>query len=746
MHHGTNGYFDIEIDPTGSEVSIFYNIDIKIQNKPVNLKFYTDENHTIELPVENGIININDIILLEEVNEIRNIRIYWDWAYETGNTQDEISQNDELDKVSAGDIIIISVNVTGTQVEPGSVQAEYTVHYYLENANNNNFSYYSTEHHTMIANKLVTLSNLGREIENANYGFGRLTENGEVISNAEIKEDGSTVIYMYYYRNRYPLEIVAGENISKVKSIGTSETAEQETNMSRVTKYKWGEEVTISTIIKDLEGKYGVFDGWDKNLPISLGANYNHNFRETVIIMPNVPLQMKAKAIYTDAPDTVLPVWTYSSKTNSNAEYEEYANINHDISIVFNAIDDNYVANYLTVDKIKIYVGNEEIIPTVKTLSTEKSIENGVQYTLSLKGLSGNGDLKIKILDNTIQDKSENFSAETILETGIIIDNIAPNSPEIMVSDSGGYYSEDYNYSDYITYKITAGKDTLPNTASLINDNTKYAQEYNFNMLDAVGAIFMPASYAETVTPISTTTDSIAKTYYKVSGAVTIDESLYASDVKIELQGARGECIISAITYDKAGNASVYTTKIGKICGLHDKDSSHQEVAATCTAAEVLSYRCSACFKADGTYSGSAAKGHNYPCSGSNHKRSGGSVSIKCSRCTTTKSYSVTNGSCTYWSCSCGKSGGYSSHSYKCSGSNHKRSGGSVTVKCSRCSSSSKTYSVTNGTCTYWKCSCGATGGVNSHSYTYSCSRKGGTVYSCLCSRCNYCGNCQAKH
>ncbi len=102
---------------------------------------------------------------------------------------------------------------------------------------------------------------------------------------------------------------------------------------------------------------------------------------------------------------------------------------------------------------------------------------------------------------------------------------------------------------------------------------------------------------------------------------------------------------------------------------------------------------------------------------------------------------------CTYykWSC-CGYDSGYTSHNYPCSGANHKRSGGSVTIKCSRCSATKK-YTVTNGTCTYWSCSCGTSGGgANSHTYTYSCSKSGHTIYSCLCSKCSYCGSCGKYH
>ena len=91
---GTKGHFDIKLDGSGSEVAINYIINADIENQPVNMHFYLDENHTVELPIENGKFVINDFIPLAEINNEKIIRIYWNWPKETGNTEKEIYEND----------------------------------------------------------------------------------------------------------------------------------------------------------------------------------------------------------------------------------------------------------------------------------------------------------------------------------------------------------------------------------------------------------------------------------------------------------------------------------------------------------------------------------------------------------------------------------------------------------------------------------------------------------------------------
>ena len=150
---GTYGGFDLDIDGRGCEVSLDYYIDMVVQEKPTNLKFYTDSNYTqaIEVTVGNKMYIDGDLLLSETpMQEIRTI--YWKWDYRTSimpsesvlnnyiaeidgletlideyyNTekteqeQQEIIMkiNDKIDTYEAGGEVKIQVKVKGVQINP----------------------------------------------------------------------------------------------------------------------------------------------------------------------------------------------------------------------------------------------------------------------------------------------------------------------------------------------------------------------------------------------------------------------------------------------------------------------------------------------------------------------------------------------------------------------------------------------------------------------------------------------------
>ncbi len=115
---GTNGSFNIMIDGTGSDVGINYNIKFTNEStKPTNLKFiYDDQEYDSITELESilsGTIQAND----EEKAKI--LTIYWEWPYETGDNENEIGNNDEIDTQDAQNIATYTFNVvvSGTQVE-----------------------------------------------------------------------------------------------------------------------------------------------------------------------------------------------------------------------------------------------------------------------------------------------------------------------------------------------------------------------------------------------------------------------------------------------------------------------------------------------------------------------------------------------------------------------------------------------------------------------------------------------------
>lgn len=59
---GTKGKFQINVDASGTETDLLYNISLKMTGKPTNLKFYTDEGLTQEYLIENNTLEINQAL------------------------------------------------------------------------------------------------------------------------------------------------------------------------------------------------------------------------------------------------------------------------------------------------------------------------------------------------------------------------------------------------------------------------------------------------------------------------------------------------------------------------------------------------------------------------------------------------------------------------------------------------------------------------------------------------------------
>ncbi|MBE5805782.1 MAG: hypothetical protein E7313_03615 [Clostridiales bacterium] len=113
---GTYGQFEIGIDASGTETYVQYTIKAELNNKPRNLKFYSDSEKTNEIEVVDNVLSVEGFMSLEDVNEVRTETIYWDWKYETGGTDTEIGQNDIKDTEDSGKLMTMQIAVTGTEV------------------------------------------------------------------------------------------------------------------------------------------------------------------------------------------------------------------------------------------------------------------------------------------------------------------------------------------------------------------------------------------------------------------------------------------------------------------------------------------------------------------------------------------------------------------------------------------------------------------------------------------------------
>ena len=116
---GTDGEFQIKLDATGTDVRINYAIKFENETrKPTNLKFTYDGkkyNSLSDLQKDlTGIINADE----QEKN--KTLTIGWNWKYETGSTQQEITANDLIDTKEAKEInsYTFDIVISGTQVTP----------------------------------------------------------------------------------------------------------------------------------------------------------------------------------------------------------------------------------------------------------------------------------------------------------------------------------------------------------------------------------------------------------------------------------------------------------------------------------------------------------------------------------------------------------------------------------------------------------------------------------------------------
>lgn len=116
---GTKGSFNIVVDASDSDVGIQYKIEFENESsKPDNLKFKYNENEYSNITdLANDLTgNIN----ADDENKTKTFTINWEWKYETGNNEQEITKNDIIDTNNAKEIsnYTFDVNVQGTQVVP----------------------------------------------------------------------------------------------------------------------------------------------------------------------------------------------------------------------------------------------------------------------------------------------------------------------------------------------------------------------------------------------------------------------------------------------------------------------------------------------------------------------------------------------------------------------------------------------------------------------------------------------------
>ena len=130
--------------------------------------------------------------------------------------------------------------------------------------------------------------------------------------------------------------------------------------------------------------------------------------------------------------DNTKPRWSFYQKTNDNSDMADslenmnYAYQEHTVTITFRGTDENYDSNSLTINNIGIKIGTADLASTAtKSLSSAKTLSNGIEYTLTLSNMTQKGELSLVIPANTLTDKAGNTNNETTINTKIKV-NMCP--------------------------------------------------------------------------------------------------------------------------------------------------------------------------------------------------------------------------------------------------------------------------------------------------------------------------------
>ena len=144
---GTYGELEIGIDATGTETALTYTIEGELTNLPTNIKFYSDEERTLELTIMENKFTKGGYMKLNEIG-VRTEKIYWEWPFETKTkpsiTEEKLASlgidknefdavisankfteaNDMLDTAETNNQVSMTLSVTGKQLNGNPVLAD----------------------------------------------------------------------------------------------------------------------------------------------------------------------------------------------------------------------------------------------------------------------------------------------------------------------------------------------------------------------------------------------------------------------------------------------------------------------------------------------------------------------------------------------------------------------------------------------------------------------------------------------
>jgi len=115
---GTYGEIPIEIDVIGTQTDLIYTISGTMGNLPRNMKLYYDSARTQEILVTDMNFSKVGYLSVSDINQtpIQGQTIYWEWPFETGETAEQKTANNQIDTEDMGKTMTMALTVTGKQI------------------------------------------------------------------------------------------------------------------------------------------------------------------------------------------------------------------------------------------------------------------------------------------------------------------------------------------------------------------------------------------------------------------------------------------------------------------------------------------------------------------------------------------------------------------------------------------------------------------------------------------------------
>ena len=117
--------------------------------------------------------------------------------------------------------------------------------------------------------------------------------------------------------------------------------------------------------------------------------------------------------------DRTKPIIEYIGVTNTNKDYEKYANKTHEIKVNVKVTEHNIGNDRLESNEVKIKIANKDINKKDIKVNLIMKSGNTYIYEIVLNNLTENGLLKIVIEEGAITDLGGLKNAELSINTGI---------------------------------------------------------------------------------------------------------------------------------------------------------------------------------------------------------------------------------------------------------------------------------------------------------------------------------------